>query len=110
MCPLMTAFAVAYAGSGNAVAKAKVNRVPREIAAASGPPRSDAPALMRAFTTERVLAKPTGQGEPPNLRLAAVESGSTTTDASSLLGPASSPTVQEPFGLSTFRAPPGLLW
>jgi predicted transglutaminase-like cysteine proteinase len=65
---------------------------------------------MGAFTIERVLAKPTGRGEPPNLRLAAVESGSTTTDASSLLEASISPTVQEPFGLSTFRAPQGLLW
>lgn len=68
----------------------------------------DAPAPLRFFTINDVLAKHDGKTLPAETRVATTGDGGIATDAPS---PGMVPlTSEEPFGLFVFRAPEGVLW
>jgi predicted transglutaminase-like cysteine proteinase len=68
----------------------------------------DAPAPLRFFTINGILAKHDGGTLPSATRIAATDDGPIVTDAPS---PGMVPlTSDEPFGLFAFRAPEGVLW
>jgi predicted transglutaminase-like cysteine proteinase len=104
-------FLICTASAGEAGAKAK----PKKLDAAAEQSallldRSTASTPARFFTINQVLARHdrNDRAEPP--RLAAAGSAGALIDASTGAAATRSGVSEEPFGLSTFRAPEGLLW
>ena len=103
----LLALALAVVATSTAAARQNVRRPPQRPAPTLSVDIS-APAPARYFTINQVLAKRDLQRAPGASLQFASTGGATVTDAPGLGGqmlPSG-----EPFGLSTFRAPEGLLW
>ena len=96
------------AGAAGAKPKARI-LVPAPPAVSTAAP-SSAPAPVRFFTINQVLAAHEGRSPGDTAKFAAVDPAGTTSDAPSPLTTNRPPLSHEPFGLATFRAPEGLLW
>lgn len=91
-----------------AQAKSKIKKItaPVETVSNLGPSPS-APAAVRFFTIQQVLAKHDSRRTSSSVRFASTQPAGNATDGTSALR---AMTSDEPFGLFTFRAPEGLLW
>jgi predicted transglutaminase-like cysteine proteinase len=103
----LLALAFLVASSGISSARENISKIHKRPALTPSVTVQSAPAPVRYFTINQVLAKLDGQRKAPT-SVQFASAGATMTDAAparSHLLPSS-----EPFGLSTFRAPEGLLW
>lgn len=99
---LILAASLGIAATSVAVAKPRAGK-----SVADDTPAMDAPAPLRFFTMNSVLAKLDGKALPSDVRVATTNSAISTDAPSPGMVPQTS---EEPFGLFVFRAPEGVLW